>query len=130
MYLIEQTVLKKSIPLIKYFYIRQVTCMCTCTHISVDVKNEKFWFKKFLIKLLYILYSENQLFMDCCIFNKVQIITTHLKCITTLIIFTNATSLCVLWLMCGSVFIIYHCCSCPHYHICHLIVIICLYLVA
>jgi len=41
-----------------------------------------------------------QLFVKCFIFNKVQIITTPLKCITTLIIFTDTTGLCILWLIC------------------------------
>jgi hypothetical protein len=48
-----------------------------------------------------------QLFMYCCIFNKVQIIITHLKYITILITFTNTTGLCILWLMCRSAFVIY-----------------------
>jgi len=36
-----------------------------------------------------------QLFMNCFIFNEVQIITTHLKYITTLMVFTDITGLCI-----------------------------------
>jgi len=48
-----------------------------------------------------------QLFMNCFIFNEVQIITTHLKYIITLMIFTDTTSLCILWLMCRYALVIY-----------------------
>jgi hypothetical protein len=59
-----------------------------------------------------------QLFMNCFIFNKVQIITTHVNYITTLTIFTDITGLCILWLMCRYALVIYkyHHYSYPCYH--------------
>lgn len=59
-----------------------------------------------------------QLFMNCFICNKVQIITTHLKYVTTLIVFTVTTGFCILWLMCRYALVIYeyHHYSYPCYH--------------